>query len=268
MKKTIQYLWLPLAALLGSALSAKAAIVSNPQSGDIFLGFRADGGQGGSTSYLINLGPDTQFRNPPAGTAASGSTFNVFTGGDIGLDLVATFGNNWNTRSDLSWGIFGVRSSASSTIYASREQNPIGLVTSPWEALDATGRNGTASAITSVVDGVNGYRGRDATANSTVAVFQPNTAEASSYARQVATAGTTDFGSLSGWSSIEGDFAAGTSGTALDFYRVAGSGVSRLGTFNINDAGVLSFAAVPEPSAALTGLVLGGAALLRRRRSN
>lgn len=267
MKKTTRHLLLPLAVILASALPSNAAIVANPQAGDIFLGFRASGGQGGSTSYLINLGPDTQFRSPPAGTAAPGAAFSVFTGGDIGADLVATYGSNWNTRGDLSWGIFGVRSSASSILYASREQNPIGLVTTPWDPLDATARNGTASAITSVLEGVNGYRGRNATANSTTAVLQPNSAEASSYFKQVATAGTTDFGSLSGWSSIEGDFGGGAAGTALDLYRIAGSGVSPLGTFTLSDAGVLNFTAVPEPSAALTALSLTGAALVRRRRT-
>ncbi len=240
---------------------AGAATVSNPQSGDIFLGIRASGGQGASVSYLVNLGSDTQFRN-----VAAGSTFTVSTGGNIALDLVATYGSNWNTRTDLSWAVFGVRASESSILYASREQSVVGQITPPWEALDVTGRNGTASAITSVLEGVNGYRGRESTAVSPVAVLQPNTAEASSYYKQVATAGTTDFGSLSGWTSIEGDFGGGTSGTALDLYRIAGSGVSRLGTFSLNNAGVLSFTAVPEPSAALTTLAAAGAVLLRRRR--
>jgi MYXO-CTERM domain-containing protein len=84
----------------------------------------------------------------------------------------------------------------------------------------------------------------------------------------VATAGTTDFGSLSGWSSIEGDFGSGTSGTALDLYRIGGSWVSQLGTFTLTDAGVLNFTAVPEPSSAGTALALAGAALARRRRPN
>jgi len=72
---------------------------------------------------------------------------------------------------------------------------------------------------------------------------------------------------VSGWNSIEGDFGGGTSGTALDLYRQAGTTSERLGTFNITNTGSLSFSAVPEPGTtllAMTGAALG---LTRRRRA-
>ena len=94
-----------------------------------------------------------------------------------------------------------------------------------------------------MLESIGGYRGRDATANSTAATFQPNSADASSYFKQVATAGTTDFGSLSEWASIEDSFGGGAAATGMDLYRIAGSGVTRTGTFTISGAGVLTFSA-------------------------
>ena len=250
-------------ALLATSLQTQAATVATPAAGDIFLGFRASGGQGASVSYLVNIGSDLTYRN-----ASPGSSFDVLGIGDIGADLVATYGNNWFNRSDLSWGLFGTRASVSSTVYASREQNPAGTVSAPWTALGATARNGTSSAISAVISEIGGYTGSTSTTNSAVATLQANSTASSSYYKQVATDGTTDFGSLSQWSSIEGSFGGGAGGTALDLFRLATSGTSHVGTFCIGNTGTLHFAApaaVPEP--AVTAL-LGGLALvgLRRKR--
>lgn len=230
---------LALVAVAGLLLvrPAEAALVPNPQSGDIFLAFRASNGQGDSTAYLVNLGPDTLFRN-----AVSGSSFDVTGLGNLGADLAGIYGGNWHTRPDLHWAIFGVRNTASSTVYASRARPAGGGVSVSWPALDLNGRNGTATQITSVVEGTYGYKGRTATANSTVATTQPNASTASSYNYQV-TSGATDFGSLSQWSTIEGNFAAGSTGTALDLYRIAGTTSTRLGVFSLSTAGAVHFTA-------------------------
>lgn len=245
-------------AVLATATS-HAAVVADPAIGDIFLGVRAAGGQGGSTSYLVNIGSDLIFRN-----ATPGSTIDLGLG-NLAADLASTYGANWFERTDLHWGVFGTRASASSTVYASRERLVPDIQSIPWPVLDATGRNHASSQISSVIEGTNGYRGREATDNSLVAVLQPNTASASSYNYQVATAGTTDFGSLSQWSNIEG---SGFDGTNLDFYRISGSStepVQFLGYFSFSESGVLSFTAVPEPSMAVLG-GLGSLILLTRRR--
>lgn len=240
-----------------------ATTVPTPGAGDIFLGFRASGGQGGSVSYLVNIGNDVTYRNAPVGTS-----FTVSGLGDIGADLVSTFGINWKTRADLYWGIFGTRVGVSSTVYGSREQSPFGTYTSAWDPLDSTGRNVTSSNISSVISGVGGYTGGDATINSSAATIQTNTTQASSYNYQVATTGTTDFGSVSRWSSIEGSFGSGTAGTALDLYRIGSAGVTRTGTFTIDDSGTVGFAApIPEPSsAAFVAAALSLVAVLSRRR--
>lgn len=261
-KKTIPLAaFTSLAAMVLAVAPAGAAVVSSPTNNDIFLGFRATGNTGATTSYLVNLGQYSQFRN-----AAPGTTFTLDLG-NLGADLVSTYGSNWNTRQDLFWGVFGVSNTENPTVYGSREQTVPGTIGQAWAALDATSRGTTASSIVSVLQQTNGYQGRESTLNSAVAVLQPNSGGASSYAKQVGTAGTNDFGSLSEWSSIEGDFGSGTSGTALDLFRIGSLGVTTPGFFTISNSGALSFTAVPEPSLSLLGLA--GVVLLAttRRRS-
>lgn len=226
-----------LSAVAGSILSvtsAFAATVPVPQSGEIYLAFRATGEPGGTQSYIVKLGLDNTFR-------LATSSFTVSGLGDIGADLTSVYGAGWSSRSDLTWGIFGVRTGTNPIVYGSRERSPVTSDSAAWPVLDNTGRNTTAGQITSVLESIGGYRGREATSNSAVATIQPNSADASSYNKQVATSGTNDFGSLSEWTSIEGDFANGPGGTALDLYRIAGSGVTRVGNFTISAAGIVQF---------------------------
>ena len=220
-------------------LTSTAAPVPNPVTGDIFLAFRASGGEGTGDSYILNLGTDSVFRN-----AAAGSSFTISGLGNIAADLTAQYGVGWHTREDLFWGIFGHRTSPSSIVYGSRERAPVTSDSTAWSALDLLGRNSTDSKIATVLDGIGGYRSRQATANSAVATFQPNPEpDEALYRTQVGTPRTSNFGSVSGWSSIEGDFGGGTSGTALDLFRVAGQGVTRVGKFTINAAGTVTFTA-------------------------
>ncbi len=258
-------------AMATSAITpAVAATVANPVNNDIFLGFRAAGGVGASSSLLVNLGQYSAFANQPENTTVTISGI-----GDIGTDLVATFGANWNTRGDVLWGIFGRSSSGLVTVYGSREQSSVGTPSQGWVALDQTARNSVSSAIGSVLTSTGGYRNSPSTLNSALATVQSNSAQASSYAFQVGTAGTTDFGSLSGWSSIEGNFDGGTSGTALDLFRffaTDGTGltdsVKNPGFFTISDSGALSFTSVPEPSAALLSAAGVFILLTNRRRQH
>jgi len=224
--------------------AAQAAPVPAPAAGDIFLGVRASSGDGGSESYLVKLGPDTLFRNAGAGTS-----FDVTGLGNVGADLTATYGADWYDRSDLNWGIFGARNTATTTVYGSRARLTPAQVTAPWPALNSTDRNPVATAISSVVENVGGYKGREATANSAVATFQPNSSDNSSYAKQVGTPGTTDFGTTSQWSSIEGSFASGPAASVLDLYRLSSTSgvpnVTLIGNFTLSSNGTVRFAAPP-----------------------
>lgn len=249
---------LALASLGVSLAPLQAAPVPDPVSGDLFVGFRVSGGAGGSQSYIVKLGLDTSFSTTP------GTSFTLNLG-DLGADLEAQYGANWSTRNDLFWGIFGTRTSASPIVYGSRERLDPDTPSTPWVALDLTARNSVDSQIGSVLNNIGGYRGSEATSNSLFGTFQDNSGQASSYNFQVATPGTTDFGSLSQWGSIEGSFANGADDTVLDLYRIAGSGVTQRGSFSIDDEGVISYFVVPEPASALI-LVAGTVMLIGARR--
>lgn len=228
---------------LAWGVNTLAAPVPTPAAGDVFVGFRAADGQGAASSYLIKIGPDTTFRN-----AAEGAVFEVAGLGNIGADLAAAFGSNWHSRNDLYWGIFASRLSVNSSVYASRARIN-GQPAEPWAALGQNSRNATAQTIVDVIFGLGGggYTGSEATANSPVAAFQPNSPSESSYSKQVATLGTSDFGSLSQWSSIEASFAEGAAAAALDFFRIGSTGSALVGTFSINASGAVQFAA-PSPA--------------------
>ncbi|MGC4017480.1 MAG: hypothetical protein QM755_23645 [Luteolibacter sp.] len=229
--------WVGFALTAAPALAVDNPAVPDPVTGDVFLAFRASGGQGASTSYLVKLGVDTQFT-----TAAAGSSFDVSNLGDLGEDLKATYGEEWNTRGDLFWGVFSFRTNNGNPIvYGSRERSQVNVRSTAWTALSQTARSSTANNISPVIQGIGGYKGRLSTDNSLVATFQTNSGDATSYNKQVATAGTSDFGSLSQWSSIEGSFANGEAGTILDLHRVAASGVTTVGSFSINSSGTVHF---------------------------
>ena len=175
-----------------SATVASAATVPASLPGDLFIGFRASDGDGAQVSYLVKIGQDSLFRN-----ASPGAAFDLTSLGNLASDLSATFGSSWQSRTDLSWGIFGTRLSVSSSLYASRARLSQGQPANPWPALSQNARNATAQSIIDVLSSIGGYDGSEATPNSPVATLQPNSAADSSYFSKVATPGTSDFGSLS-----------------------------------------------------------------------
>ncbi|MBE2181482.1 MAG: PEP-CTERM sorting domain-containing protein [Chthoniobacterales bacterium] len=231
------------ALLLGAVHHASAAVVPDPAPGDLFLGFRVSGGQGAGESYLVNLGQYSVLAG-----ITPGETLLLSGLGNIGADLSDKFGSDWITRDDLYWGVFGRSGAVVTTVFASRERISLTEQSTPWPSLGAPARDNTGANISAVWEGIGGIRSRESTTNSAVATFQPSSTEASSYNKQVATPGTTDFGTLSQWSSIEGSFDNGTAGTALDLYRIGSTGVTYAGYFTIDDSAALSFTAVPEPS--------------------
>lgn len=228
-----------LAATAGlSAYASQGQTVPNPASGDIFIGFRAADGDGASTSYVVKVATYTQLSAVSTGTSITLSDL-----GDLGADLSAAYGANWSGRGNLHWGAFGIGSSASAVIYGSRERSTVVPEPAPWPNLSDIARASTHSQINSVLNSIGGYRSSAATSNSTVATFQTNFSGAASYNHQVSTPGTTDFGSVSQWTSIEGNFGGGAAGTSLDLFRITSSGVNRVGTITIASNGALTFTA-------------------------
>ncbi len=241
--------------LLGVFTLAGASIASAvtvPDPGDIFLGVRASGGLGSGVSVLINVGDDTTFRN-----ATAGSTLAL---ANVNTQLTAAFGANWRGRVDVTWGFFGARNETNPAVYSTRAQLPVGRPASAFPVQELGDRNATKNQIVSVVDA---YTLLDSFEGSSNAALQTNALNSGSYSFQVGTDGRLDFGSLSQWQSIEGNFGAGTEGTVLDFFRYGGSttvpSAERLGSFEISSAGALSFTRSLAPG--ISGIKLAKSAI-------
>ncbi|MEP6669133.1 MAG: PEP-CTERM sorting domain-containing protein [Chthoniobacter sp.] len=275
MKTLHSLLGVSILALVGSiagAGSANAAVtVSN---GDLYLGFRATGGTGSSFDYLIDIGQASIYKNATSSFVLnSASGINI---GNIGIDLANTFGANWATRSDLFWGVVGtvnplIGTDPLNTEYASKGENTFGTPETAWNSRANSAQNQTNTAIVTLRTTLSNDT---AAPNSTRAAIQ-STGEAGSWfsAVHAADGGGVSFNS-SYDSSLEGSFAGGPNGTALDLFRLpvsaSGAAGTYLGNFTTDSTGNITFnvASVPEPST-LTALA-GGAALLglvRRRRS-
>ena len=230
------------AAFLAAAASVWAAPVPTPAPGSLILGIRS---ASTGSSYLVNLGIDTTYRN-----AARGTSFNVSGLGNIAADLALEFGVGWPSDPDISWGIFGERSAGFVTTYGSKQSTAPSQASIPYSAQDPGARASTSSDISGVLYQPGGYSGREAAGNSPVSTFQPNNGAVNSYAYQVGD-GPADFGSLSGWASIEARSSSGISPTVLNLYRFSGTAstnsVTNIGSFTISTTGVIRFTA---PSAA------------------
>ncbi|MEI8312187.1 MAG: PEP-CTERM sorting domain-containing protein [Verrucomicrobiota bacterium] len=282
-----------LAVLAAVAISASQARAATYNAGDLIMGFRVTGGIGSSSNLLVNLGSAITFRDL--------TSTNILNITNIGTDLSNTFGTGagngveWYNRTDLSFGVVGVYSSASSgavtsgdpvrTLYASQTRTAVGTLGSANSATP-TGISGTnmGTSATSMVS-LGGTTFTNATAslnNSSVAIVGTgaNTWTAN-------TSGTTDFNAFN--PGVEQTFTAsawstGTFGTAtnvegaVDLYRVLNStsgasptGPLRSGSYEatilINQSGQVSVSAVPEPSTyALFGLGAGAIVFAVRRR--
>ena len=265
------------AALLPS--NSTAAIIYTD--GDLLLGFRATGGQGGSTDYLVNLGS--------ASSIVNSLTPITFSLGNIGADLSTIFGS-WSTRADVLWSVSGVQKIAgngfvNNTMFATRSDavdGPLGTnTTTPWTRPSSFGAGAPAGKVQGLGQkyglGTTGATAADQieSANASGALIQP-TSQANSYASYQPggpnTTGSTAFGSFADASGIEGNFSQGAAFSVLDLYTVVpGSGAAAFaGNVTITNSAGLTFipAGIPEPSAAVA-LTLGGMVLasLRRRRN-
>lgn len=93
-----------LAALALAAFAPRASAAAN----EIFLGFRSDAVDP-DKDLVVNLGLFSSLTTVTPGTIIT----------NINADLVATFGANWNTRTDLFFGAVGTKTTTPRIIYAS-----------------------------------------------------------------------------------------------------------------------------------------------------
>src|SRR5579862_3943669 len=96
----LRKLTMALLAVAGLAFitSVANATTTSYNDGDLFLGFRATGGTGATTDYLLNIGQASQFTTHAQFTLSLGTIAN---------DLSATFGSNWYSRTDLLYAVVG-----------------------------------------------------------------------------------------------------------------------------------------------------------------
>ncbi|MDB6007303.1 MAG: sorting protein [Prosthecobacter sp.] len=271
MKKHSTKLWgaaILLAASVMLATPASAAVTWTDS--DIVLAFRSSADPGNNVAYLVNIGDASLFA-PGASSIANLNTFSGF--GDIGADLVATFGTGagsgteWYNRSDLYWGLFSTDTTQNPAVnWFSKAETTVGTAATSWGTRNNNSRNGAQSGVNSVTSTFSTATG---TVNSNGKGFV-QTNGASTYDAQVSQA--SDFGSLANFtgSGIEGNFANGTAGTALDLFKFTDSSTTtNLGSFSISNSGVVSFTApagVPEPSKAIFGMAGLATVFMRRRR--
>ena len=265
--------------------NAKATIIYND--GDLLLSFRATGGQGASTDYLVDLGSAASIIN-----SAVPITFSI---GNIGGDLTTIFGS-WATRGDVLWSVSGVRKIAgngfsNNTMFATRFDTiaaPLGTATTtPWTRPSSFGAGTPAGKMQSAGQkyglGTTGnVAGTDQieSTNAPGALIQP-TAQSNSFASfqpfGINTTGSAAFSYFNDANGIEGNFAGGTAPSVLDLYQLTPGAGSLPALFNGNisiDNGAAvtytpsGYLPTPEPSA-LASLAIGAGLLatIRRRRS-
>ncbi len=283
-------------ALAACAAAAHAATLVNGTTGagELFIGFHATGGTGVGKSVVIDAGSISALS-----ALATGSVTSL---GNVGTDLVSTFGSNWYERTDLIWGaVAAVQNTATSdptnTLYGGVSGTGSWPLSTVAYNRAANGAQSTVAGriLTMASNAVGSFTAASSGSASNIAIEQASDANSwaswmpnGTNATGLGNAPFGGFGSPSG-QAFEQSFAAGalTSGYegALDVFRMFKTGVadaelsgatagagSYQGTITIGDNGALNFevlpVAVPEPASmgTLMSLALLGTGFMRRRR--
>lgn len=279
--KSYQRTFRNFAAAAALLITARASAIS-VSTGDLILGFRASGGVGQGVNLEVNLGPASGFYAP--GSPAFAVT------GLSAADLSFTYGADWATRTDLSWGIVGTTGSSSvgiapaRTIWASAAELTPGTPSDPWTRSSTAGLQNASNAIATMYNGAAGALGAGAaTPNSATASYidstlpgswtvQDDLVDGTSFRRFNPTVtGSMDFpatpalyDAVNGYAVLDlWEIRPGTSGDPGTLVGAFGLAPNGNLVFSVNP-GV--FAAVPEPS--VTGACFAAAMMLlgSRRR--
>lgn len=276
------------AVALGFAIAPTMAQIDTTfNANDVLLGFRAAGGNGTTTTIMVNLGAASTFRD---------ATTNMVNFVNIGSILSTAYDSNWYERTNLFAGFVSATNGTNvdnapggvaianqttdynSTIYVSTRR------TSGTAAVGTAGstRPGNTIALDAqVIGGKINTLGLTFDANDTNGVYNGSSNVTNLWNTYMTGSTAADFAAYN----VEAAFTVGNAGTfgdagtveqKWDFYRVAqfpqadadaGKGLYQ-GTFTLNDAGQVSFITVPEPSTyALLALGAGVVFMAIRRRS-
>ncbi len=233
-------------AFAGMALAGGAHAQVTPTSytdGDLFLGFRATGGAGQTSDYLVNIGQASTYLNATGSIAVSGL-------GNMKADLDATYGSNWKSRADVLWSVSG-KEQGSVTLYATKAQAAAGVINATgWARKTDTTQAQARNKMSSLADAyvLTGVSANNSTANNPKGLIQSTTTN-NAYARFMPN-GIGLGNPLTAYSyfspTIEGNFGSGTSASVLELYQMVPStsgtpdGVL-VGLFSMDDAGRLTF---------------------------
>lgn len=266
MKKTLLTALLTL-GVAGSSFAAGS-------NGDLILGFRDDGSDGGSSANNItfDLGNVSLYEAFAAGVTTD-------TGFNVGTTLASTYGAGYQTDTGLFWGVVGASGNTTST----RDL---------WVSAAATGSqlNGTNLQSDGITPTSTAWDIRSATGQSSQA-----SKFLTLYSNQATNPFSVGTGVSTSWSFLESSTSAAfgaytkslfeassANGNVADLYEMNpqsnGPGVGNpgvfLGSFSITSGGELDFtaagSAIPEPStyAAILGAAVLAVALIRRRQNS
>jgi hypothetical protein len=295
--KTKNILSTTILALAGIVLSAGAAKAETYANGDLLLSFRATGGTGATTNYVIDLGNASNYLTngvggvtASTGVYATGSIVNLTAANSalsgLGTDLGNIYGSNWNTRSDLVWSVTGFYQGTprpsgvnNNTLFVSsaESQSSVGTQSTSPNTYSAGASSTAATAMGGMSSAYAGSGQLGATATAGQEQASGFTNSYGSFATGTYPTSSL-FASSANFQNAENDFGNGTSNSVNDAYllKPGAASAALLGGFELTNTGNVEFSSniadfatpVPEPASAgmITAGLLSLVAMGKRRR--
>ena len=246
-------------AVLG-ALSTQAGVTAGLD--DLVLGFKSSTA---TNNLMVNLGSSSQF--------AMGGTQPVSWSKDVSSLLTTAYGSDWNTITSLNWGVAGTQGAQDpeKTAFVTSQwgtaAGTLGVQNSvQWTSVNSSGMGSAATNIGKVYSGLTGASAANTLSSDAVNILASN---GSSWSSATTTGGAfVIFNPQTRFQNQVTRLADGTMFSASDLYQMDfGVAGQFQGTFALDQSGILTFTAVPEPStyAMILGALTLGVVAVRRR---